>query len=407
VYDVHDWAEARRLHRQGLSKTAIADRLGMSRNTASALVARTTPPRYERGPVPSKLDGFVEAIAAMLDEDEKVAATVVLDHLRRQGYAGGITILKQHLAKVRPAYVAARSFQRTTYLPGELAQIDWWHTGLRVAVGKGASREVFGLVATLPHSAAHACAFTFSRTTADLCPALLGCLASLGGIPEAIVFDNDASIVASRRARTVTLVEEVAALFGHLAVRPVALRPAHPEGKGQVERTIRYLETSFLPLRRFASLADVQAQHDSWARSVAFSRRPRRLGATVAEAWAVERASLRRLPDPLPDVDRHLEVRVSKDGFVRVGGVDYSVPPGLAARRVGVRLSLTEVVVRLEGEVIARHVRSFIPTDVVVAPAHARALRLHREARARLAAGDVEVPVVDLARYDVAVGMTP
>lgn len=405
MYDVHDWAEARRLHRQGLSKTAIANRLGMSRNTASALVERTMPPRYERPPVPSKLDPFVESIAAMLDDDERVAATVVLDHLRRQGYAGGITILKEHLAKVRPAYLAARSFQRTTYLPAEIAQIDWWHPGLRVPVGKGVTREVFALVATLPHSAAHACVFTFSRTTADLCPGLLGCLASLGGVPEAIVFDNDASIVASRRARTVTLVEEVAALFGHLAVRPVALRPAHPEGKGQVERTIRYLETSFLPLRRFASLSDLQFQHDGWARAVAFSRRPRRLGATVTEAWAVERASLRPLPKPLPDVDRHVEVRVSKDGFVRVGGVDYSVPPGLAARRVGVRLSLTEVVVCLEGEVIARHVRSFVPADVVMDPAHARALRLAREARARLLAGDVEVPVVDLARYDTAVGL--
>ena len=121
----------------------------------------------------------------------------------------------------------------------------------------------------------------------------------------------------------------------------------------------------------------------------------------------MERASLRRLPDPLPDVDRHLEVRVPKDSFVRVGGVDYSVPPGLSGRRVGVPLSLTEVVVCLEGEVIGRHVRSFVPADVVVAPAHARALRLHREARVRLAAGDVEVPVVDLARYDVAVGMAP
>jgi hypothetical protein len=74
---------------------------------------------------------------------------------------------------------------------------------------------------------------------------------------------------------------------------------------------------------------------------------------------------------------------------------------------VGVRLSLTEVVVFLEGDEIARHSRSFVPADVVLAPAHARALRLHREARARLGAGDVEVPVVDLARYDVAVGMAP
>ena len=126
-----------RAFRRPPSQTVSAP--GMSRNTASALLQRTTP-RYERGPVPSKLDEFVESIAAMLDEDEEVAATVVLDRLRRQGYAGGITILKEHLAKVRPAYVAARSFQRTTYLPGEPAQIDWWHTGLRVAVGKGASR---------------------------------------------------------------------------------------------------------------------------------------------------------------------------------------------------------------------------------------------------------------------------
>jgi hypothetical protein len=50
------------------------------------------------------------------------------------------------------------------------------YTGLWVPVGKGATREVFGLVVTLPYSAAHACAFTFSRTTADLCPALSGCL---------------------------------------------------------------------------------------------------------------------------------------------------------------------------------------------------------------------------------------
>ncbi len=404
MYDVHDWAEVRRLHRQGLSKTAIATRLGMSRNTARQLVERESAPSYERGPMPSKLDPFVGAIAAMLDEDERVAATVVLERLRRLGYDGGITILKKHLAEIRPAYLAARAFQRTTYLPGEIVQIDWWHTGVEVPVGKGVNRKVFALVATMPHSAAHACAFTFSCTTADLCPALLRCLVSLGGVPEAIVFDNDASLVASRRGGKVTLVAEVAALFGHLTAKPVPLKPADPQAKGQVERTIGYLEKSFLPLRRFGSLADIQFQHDSWARNVAFSRRPRRLAGTVGEAWAVERASLRALPRPLPDVDRHLEVRVSKDNFVRVGGVDYSVPPGLAQRRVGVRLSVTEVVVFLENGEVARHCRSFVPADVVLAPAHARALRLHREARARLKAGDVEVPAPDLARYDLAVG---
>ena len=67
------------------------------------------------------------------------------------------------------------------------------------------------------------------------------------------------------------------------------------------------------------------------------------------------------------------------------------------------RLSLNEVVVFCEHREIARHVRSYIPADVVLEPAHARALRLAREAKDRLAATDVEVPAVDLSVYDALV----
>jgi hypothetical protein len=167
-----------------------------------------------------------------------------------------------------------------------------------------------------------------------------------------------------------------------------------------VERTIGYLETSFLPLRRFESLADLQAQHDQWAIEVAFRRHHRRVGGRVGDAWAVERGFLARLPDPLPDTDRRLEVRAARDGFVRVAGADYSVPPGYGGRRLQVRLSATEVLVWCEGRPLATHQRSFVPADVVLAPAHARALRLHREANRRLDGAAVTVPEVDLGRYD-------
>jgi len=46
------------------------------------------------------------------------------------------------------------------------------------------------------------------------------------------------------------------------------------------------------------------------------------------------------------------------------------------------------------------HARSFVPADVVLAPAHGRAIRLAREARDRLTDGDHELPPVDLGRYD-------
>ncbi len=126
----------------------------------------------------------------------------------------------------------------------------------------------------------------------------------------------------------------------------------------------------------------------------------------MGDAWAVERGFLGPLPDPLPDTDRRVEVRVTKDGFCRVGDVDYSVPPGLSGRRLQVRASWSEVAVFSEGREIARHRRSFVPADVVLDPHHARALRLAREAEGRLRTADLEVPEVDLARYDDLVGVS-
>jgi len=407
VYDVQDWAEVRRLSRDGWTNTDIAEKFGMSRNTVASLLAKQTPPRYERAAAGSMLDRYADAIAAMLDENPKAPATVIRERLQVLGYTGGVTILKEHLAELRPRFLAARSYQRTTYLPGEVMQLDWWDTGVEIPVGKQASREAKGLVASLPHSAAHATVFTFSKTTADFCPALLGCLERLGGVARAAVLDNDTAMVKPRRGGPAQLVDDVAALFGALSLRPVVLRPRFPEGKGQDERTISYLQTSFLPLRRFSSIDDLQLQHDSWARTVAYQRRPRRLAGTVEESWRVERGFLAALPTPLPATDQRVEVRVSKDGFIRSGNVDYSVPPGLSGRRLQLNVSLTEVVAFLEGNEIARHRRSYVPADVVLDPAHARALRLARDAERRLRAKDVAVPAVNLARYDAAVGVMP
>ncbi|MCC5947078.1 MAG: IS21 family transposase [Nitriliruptoraceae bacterium] len=402
---MQDWAEVHRLfHRDGLSKSAIARRLGMSRTTVIELLARDGPPSYVRAPAGSMLDPFKDEIRRMLADDPGVAATVVLERIRRSGFEGRITIVRDFVAKVRPQFAAAQAFQRTSYLPGEIGQVDWWHTGIKLDVGRGALREAFGLVVSLPHSAAHAVVFTLAKDVPGFLAGLLGALQRLGGVPEKLVFDNDTSIVASRQAGTARLHLEVAALLGQLAVKPVVLRPATPTSKGQVERTIRFLETSFVPLRTFTGLADLQAQHDRWAAEVAFARHHRRVGAVVGDAWATERGWLKPLPDPLPDVSRQLETRVSKDCFVRVGNADYSIPPGLAGRRVQIALTLERVVVRLEGTVIVEHDRSWIPADVVMAPTHLRLLREHREARKALAAGDVEVPVADLSVFDALAG---
>jgi transposase len=406
VFRVQEWAEVHRLfHRQKRSKAEIATQLGMSRTTVYRLLSLKEPPRYERDRRQSLLDPHKAKIAELLATDAEAPATVIIDHLRRQGYGGGITILKDYLQKIRCEFLLAQGRQRTTYAPGEIGHGDWWEPPLEIPVGKNRERQVYGFVSTLPHCAAHAVVFSFHKTTPDFLEGLVGCLERLGGVPDKFVVDNDSSIVEPRRPRTpARLHDEVAALFGHLRCLPVVLDPGKPESKGQVERMIGYFETSFLPLRTFTGLDDLQSQFDDWTLDVAFARHHRRVGARVGDALNVERGYLQRLPDPLPATERHLEVRVSKDCFIRVGDVDYSVPPHLVGRKVAVRMTSRELVVHLDGKEIAHHARSYVPADVVLAPAHARALRLSREARRRLATGDVSVEVPDLSRYDALVG---
>lgn len=407
VYRVKDWAEVHRLHhREGRSERAVAQELGMSRNTVHRLLLLPGPPVYERSRPPSMLGPHRDAVLAMLKEDEKAPATVIREHLQAEGYAGGITILKDYLREVRPQFVLARTYQRTSYLPGEIGQVDWWELPTRVPVAPDVLRKAFGLVVTLPHSAAHACFFTHTQTLHDFLPALCGCLIRLGGVPQGLVLDNDTSMVARVPGHRSRLHSEVAALFGALRTRSIVLPPRRPTSKGQVERTVGYLETSFLPLRHFRDIADLQEQHDAWASERAFPRHHRRVGAKVIDAYRVERPHLGPLPGAWPDTDRHLETRITKDAFIRACGADYSVPPGLVGRRVHVRVSLTEVLVFLEGRELARHARSYVPADVVIDPEHARALREAREAGRRLRPGDVQIEAPDLARYDALLGVT-
>jgi hypothetical protein len=87
---VQEWAEVHRLfHRERCPKAEIAERLGKSRTTVYRLLALKEPPQYEREQRPSLLDPHKAKIGELLALDAEAPASVVIDHLRRQGYQGG------------------------------------------------------------------------------------------------------------------------------------------------------------------------------------------------------------------------------------------------------------------------------------------------------------------------------
>jgi transposase len=136
---VEDWAEIRRLRRaEGLSVSAIARMLGVSRNTVSSALAKDGPPKYERTPKASVADAFEPRIRELLKAAyPSMPATTIGDRI---GWPYSIRTLSERVAELRPLYLPSDPASRTSYAAGELAQCDFWFPDITLPVGSGQVR---------------------------------------------------------------------------------------------------------------------------------------------------------------------------------------------------------------------------------------------------------------------------
>jgi transposase len=135
---VEDWAEIRRLHKtEGLPIKLIARTLGISRNTVRSAVASEGPPKYVRKPAGSAVDAFEDAIRAQLAAVPTMPATVIAE---RVGWNRGMTVFKERVRELRPAYLPPDPAGRTNYDAGDIAQCDLWFPPITIPVGYGQTR---------------------------------------------------------------------------------------------------------------------------------------------------------------------------------------------------------------------------------------------------------------------------
>lgn len=395
---VEQWAEIRRMKLvEGRSIHEIARLLGCHRETVRRALASDRPPSYgPRARRPSKLDPFVEEIERLLDDEPRLSGVRIREEISKLGYDGGKTILDELLRELRPRYLPPpRSFQRTAYRPGELAQFDLCEPREEIPVGWGQTRRGYVVTCKLPYSRAFAGALVFSKEFCDIAWGMNRCLARLGALPQKAVWDREGAIAPRGRPT-----EPFLAYCGQLAFGWIILDAGDAQAKGSLERDHRFLHGNFEAGRRFANPSDFQAQLDGWSDRTN-DRRHRSTRAIVSERLARERESMRSLPDPLPDVDRRWVARVPPQPYLRFDRNDYSLDPRLVGRRVELRAGQSELVaVSLDtGELCARHRRVFAGGLTITDPAHQAALdQLRGERRGRRAEPEVEARPLD--RYD-------
>ena len=138
---MEQWAEIRRMHFvEGLSIKRIARRTGRDRKTIRRAIRSPEPPGYQRAPVGSKLDPHREQIAALVRDVEGITNTRIRELITEAGYRGSKTILDDYLRELRPILCPKRTYQRTVYRPGELAQFDLIEPRREIPVGHGQTR---------------------------------------------------------------------------------------------------------------------------------------------------------------------------------------------------------------------------------------------------------------------------
>ena len=126
----------RMFHRDKLSRSEIARRTGLSRNTVKKWLqaAEGTAPKYRRHEAPGKLSAFHEVLLRALEADarrpkrDRRTGKALHAEIKAQGYTGGYTVLCDFIRNWREkagANVPTRAFVPLKFELGDAFQFDW------------------------------------------------------------------------------------------------------------------------------------------------------------------------------------------------------------------------------------------------------------------------------------------
>jgi transposase len=254
---------------EGISECAAAERFGINSRTASKMLMFSVPPVYVRSKPPfrPKLDAFVGIIDAILAADnerpekQRHTAKRIFERLRDEhGFAGKITIVKDHVARWRQR--SQEMFVPLLHPPGH-AQVDF---GEALGVIGGVERKI------------HFLAMDFvvgypAETTEASCDRHVRAFAFFDGVPKSILYDNTKIAVAKilgdgRRKRTRVFSE----LQSHYLFKDPFGRPGKGNDKGKVEGLVGDARRNFMvPVPVFADFDALNAELFGADRDVCFA----------------------------------------------------------------------------------------------------------------------------------------
>jgi len=375
MIDYAIWCEIRRLSESGLSVPKIAQSLSLNPKTVQKWVNQKFTIRKASGQV-SKLDAYKAQILRMLDQ-EPYTGEQILREIRKAGYPGGRSILQEYLMRIRPP--KTKAFATLSFAPGECAQVDWGHAGT-VQVGNTRRRMSF-FVMTLGYSRMIYLEFTLSEKMEHFLGCHKNAFEFFGGVPEKVMVDNLKSAVLEHpRGGSVRYHPRYLDLASHYGFEPRACNVRAPHEKGQVERAVSYVRSSFLNGLNPESFAPINPQARLWMDTVANLRVHKELHQRPIDRFdETEKYALQPLGIHPYDVGVSSQASANSQFRVVLDTNKYSVPAEYASRRLTLRQYPEEVLFYHEHSLIAKHPRSYQRRQDILIEDHQRALLAYKK----------------------------
>jgi len=372
------------LHRQGLSISAIAARLGMDRKTVRKYIRDgVRAPRYgPRAPRPRVVDPYVHYVTGRVRAFPDLSTERLLREVRAMGYQGGRSSLGDLVREVRPP--RQRGFEVRFETPaGQQAQVDFAHFNVEFDDAPGQRRSIWLFSMVLGHSRYLWGRFVEHQDLQTVLRCHMEAFAHLGGVPHEILYDRMKTAVLGEAEKHVVYNAKLVALAQHYSYAPRACKPYRAQTKGKVERPYRYIRQDFFLARQFQNLGDLNRQLREWLDTVANVRVHGTTHRVIAQHFSEEQPSLQPLPAGVFNGVIRLERRVSHEGLVSVGGNYYSVPDRTRRRTLEVHSLAHEIRIYENGELLAVHAVLEGRRETSTLPEHRRSHHRQQQAAQR------------------------
>ena len=267
--------EIHRLYKEGFSKSAIARKLSISRNRVIDYLNKS-PGDFEEflsslKTREKKLDLYHKEILGWLREYPDLSGAQVFDWLEEKLDFKEVSenTVRNYLNEMRdfyhiPKVIVSRTYSSVPELPmGQQAQVDFGQTVVKDIQGN--NKRLYFIAFVLSHSR-YKYVEWLDRPfrTADVIRMHENAFQYFEGMPEEIVYDQDALLAVSENAGDLIMTSEFTKYHQARQFNIYLCRKSDPESKGKIEQVVKFVKNNFSKNRIFGNLADWNLSCHAW-----------------------------------------------------------------------------------------------------------------------------------------------